>query len=480
MPTLAYGHRRCRVPWISLALVSTLVAAPAPALAKPTAPRVFCDTYPSSPSCAGRLVTCATCHDSTAPVAWNAYGLAVAAALRGDFDTSLPAALRSIEAADADGDGETNAQEIAFGTAPGSASDRCGPLDAENAEPAAAEAAYDVMLAARRIAVLYCGQSPSYEDLVAFDPSLSPEEQGRRLHQQAESCLASPYWRDEGLARIADPLIRPVAAVNIDSPIDLPLADFSYDYRLFSHVLTGDRDARELLTAQYHVLRRDDGSLERIEGVIDTPKTLLGRPNKNCVGCQPIAPERRAGMITTQWFFVINTMFSPLPRTTAAQAYRAYLGMDIALQQGIWPVAGEPADIDKKGVAAPTCAQCHSTLDPLSYAFARYEGIGDFSNVKGAYSEARPAAVIPGWDEPQSVLFGTEVADVVAWARVAAESDAFKRNLAMLFFRHAFGREPAPFEEPALEQAWKALPSDGYSANRLIHRIIDLSSFGGS
>ncbi|XYI00390.1 DUF1585 domain-containing protein [Sorangium sp. So ce1128] len=479
MPTLAHKHRRChRAPWISLAFASTLIAAPA--LAKPTAPRIFCDTYSNSPYCAGRLATCDTCHDSTAPVSWNAYGLAVMAAMRGDFDSSLPAALRAIEATDADGDGETNAQEIASGTAPGRASDRCGPLDAAAAGPAAAEPAYDVMLASRRVAVIYCGQSPSYEDLVALDSSPSPEDQRLLLHEQAESCLASAYWRDEGVVRIGDPLIRPVAAVNVDSPIDLPLADFSYDYRLFSYVLTGDRDARELLTAQYHVRRRDDGALERIEGVIDGPETLVGEPNTEKIGGQPLAPERRAGMITTQWFLIVNTMFSPLPRTTAAQAYRSYLGMDIARQEGIWPVAGEPTDIDVKGVAAPTCAQCHSTLDPLSYAFARYEGIQGPSGIFGGYNEARPAVLIPGWNEPQSVLFGTEVADVVAWARVAAESDAFKRNLAMLFFRHAFGRDPAPFEEPELEQAWKALPSDGYSANRLIHRIIDLSSFGGS
>ena len=55
-------------------------------------------------------------------------------------------------------------------------------------------------------------------------------------------------------------------------------------------------------------------------------------------GGQPLDVEHRAGMITTQWFLVINTMLSDLPRTTAAQAYRSYLGEDIARQEGIWPV----------------------------------------------------------------------------------------------------------------------------------------------
>ena len=71
-----------------------------------------------------------------------------------------------------------------------------------------------------------------------------------------------------------------------------------------------------------------------------------------------------------------NTMFTSIPRTTAAQAYRAFLGYDIAKLEGLWPVAGEPADYDNKGVGAPACAGCHATLDPLTYPFSRYEGIG--------------------------------------------------------------------------------------------------------
>ena len=98
-------------------------------------------------------------------------------------------------------------------------------------------------------------------------------------------------------------------------------------------------------------------------------------------------------MITTQWFLSINTMFSPLPRTTAAQAYRAYLGADIAQQQGIFPIAGEPLDVDDKGVRDAQCATCHATLDPLSYAFAEYQGISGAST--GAFVVAREVTVLP-------------------------------------------------------------------------------------
>jgi len=75
-------------------------------------------------------------------------------------------------------------------------------------------------------------------------------------------------------------------------------------------------------------------------------------------------------MLTTRWFLAKNTMLTPVPRTTAAQAYRAYLGYDIAKLEGLQPVAGEPVDYDRKRVTAEQCAVCHSTLDPLSYPFS--------------------------------------------------------------------------------------------------------------
>ena len=91
------------------------------------------------------------------------------------------------------------------------------------------------------------------------------------------------------------------------------IGDYEWDYRLWSYVLTQDRDARELLTADYHVVRATDGSgtLIRAEGE---------QAGAGALG-QALAPSHRAGMITTTWFMAINTIFTPLPRTKAAQPY---------------------------------------------------------------------------------------------------------------------------------------------------------------
>jgi len=440
--------------------------------ARPPGPRALCATYPESATCKGRVPSCATCHSS--PPALNAFGAEVATSLYGDasytfddesYEALVPAHLALVEASDPDADGTSSLEEIELGTAPGDARSVPvvvpAPSGPEN--PHFDVGQYDPRFAFRRVMNLYCGRPPTYEEMEAHraadDPLASVDD-------ALAACLSSSYWRHEGLHRLGDKRIRPLEAVGYDGII--PLADYAWDYRLFSHVLTDDRDARDLLLAAYHI--DEEGRV--VEGVVPPPpSSLLG------TGGQPLVPERRAGMITTQWFLMIHTMFSALPRTTAAQAYRAYLGMDLSRSEGILPVAGEPRDVDQKGVQQVVCAACHSTLDPLSYAFSTYNGIGDIDaiydfEVTGAYDPTRTPYGESG------MLLGEEVTDLVAWAEAAASSDAFRQNLARMFFAHALGREPIASEEDEFRAIWTAIRDDGYSANKLIRRIVFSNAFG--
>lgn len=459
------------------------LAMPSLARARPIAPTILCDTWPEVADCRGRVVGCETCHTSTYPAAWNDFGFAVGMAFPGgieddaDFAAGLPTALAALAARDSDGDGVDDYDELLVGTSPGDENDVwlwCAPTDRESLPDAPLRRGFDFRAALNRASILYCGRSASYDEVAALDAQPTDAARYEALHAAVDACLASTWWRDDGLARLADVRIRPISSVGAASTVGIVIGDYDWDYRLWSYVLTNDRDARDLLRADYHVDRSADGSLVRVEGPIPTSTTR---------GPQPLEPERRAGMITTQWFFAINTMFSPLPRTTAAQAYRAYLGMDISKEEGIVTVAGEPLDVDDKGVRDPQCAGCHATLDPLSYAFAYYEGIQGASlpslGNSGRFNPSRPAREIPGWSDPQAVLFGEPVASVGEWANVAAESDAFSRNLARLFFRHALEREPTVPEQSSFDALVTSLAEDGFSANRLIHRLVDLDAFGG-
>lgn len=461
------------------------------ALARPTAPVVFCEAYPEAAGCLGRVVSCTECHVSTAPPEWNVFGQALIAALPRDrgFEEALPVALASEEAGDADGDGDTNLEEIRAGTLPGDPfSFWRAPEVVEGAQnPGFAVGEYDYRFALRRASATYCGRSPSYAEFEAFGAGLdglseseAAEVQRERLHAALDVCLQSEHFSRVLLPRLADNRIRPLFAIGPDTsvrigPARLVIGDYGYDYRLWRYLLTGDRDMRELLTAQYHVEEDGAGELVRVEGVLAQPDPAA------LAGGQPLAPERRAGLLTTQWFLAINTMFSALPRTTAAQAYRAFLGADIAASDGIRPVPGEPADIDDKGVDGAVCAQCHSTLDPLAYAFAKYAGIDDgYAGAFGNYEPTRVTRYMPEWSDSaqQAWLLGQPVADLLEWAQVAVASDEFKRNMASMFFTQALNREPWPEEAEEFAGLWQSLPGDGYSAWRLIHRLVDTSAFG--
>ncbi len=468
-------------PLVLASLGAATVLFAGEARAKPTGPRAFCATYADAPECMGRSVTCNKCHVSTQPVAWNPYGGALLAALKGaPFDANIAAALASVEDDDSDGDGLSNREEIELGTDPGDPLSqwmpRPTPEGAENTRYAIGE--YDPRYAYKRVHLLFCGASPTYEQVQAF-AGLDVAAQVESIHDALSGCLESDYWIDEALTSLAHPKIRPVKAFGVDTDVviggyRIVLSDYNWDYRLWQYVLTGDRDARELLTAQYHIGVDASGNWKKVEGTVANPAMAFG-------GGQLLAPEHRAGMLTTQWNLFLNIMFAALPRVAAGHAYREYLGLDLSQNQGVKPVAGEPLDIDAKGVDAAACAQCHSTLDPLSYAFASYEGI-DLNNLKrtGQFRPERPSERIPGWDDaqPESVVLDRPVADLVEMAQEMARSREFQRNLAHMFFVYALGHEPLPDELGEFDAIWTALPADGYSANNLLHRLVDTDAFG--
>jgi hypothetical protein len=485
-----FGGVGARICKSAGAVAIGLVCWPTEVEARPTAPVILCEMYTEAPECSGKVVNCSQCHVSTAPPAWNAFGEQLIAALPRDrpFEEALPVALASAEGGDADEDGDGNGEEILAGTAPGDPfsfwqepSVQQGP-----ANPRYDVGQYDYRFALKRASISYCGRSPSYAEVQEFEAGLegaaaaeADAVRRERLHAAVDVCLQSEHFSRVMLPRLADKRIRPLFAIGPDTSVRLGdsrlvIGDYDYDYRLWRYLLTGDRDMRELITAQYHVEEDESGELVKVEGLITRPDPMA------LAGGQPLVPERRAGLLTTQWFLAINTMFSGLPRTTAAQAYRSFLGADLASSDGVRPVPGEPVDIDDKGVDGAVCAQCHSTLDPLAYAFAKYQGIDDGYSDFGSYDPTRVERYLPGWSDSaqQSWLLGQPVADLVEWASVAAQSDEFKRNMADMFFEQALNREPLPDEQAEFAALWQSLPEDGHSARRLIHRLVDTRAFG--
>lgn len=441
-----------------LSLGMWLVLGATQAAATAGAGAIFCQKYPTALGCETQAQSCAVCH--AGPPAFNTYGAEVKGALTGTIEQTLIAALDKIQPLDSDGDTFSNIDEIMNASAPG---------NAEITPAAEINLVYDPALAFKRVKAVYCGESATYAEMQSFAQAANASS---AVHEQLAVCLESNFWKNEALYRLADKKIQPLAAVGFGG--NVVIGDYRFDYRLFSYVMTGDRDVRDLLAAQYHI----DENGNQIQGVVAREEPFQLGQRIVIAGGQPLEPARRAGMMTTQWFISFYAMFAQLPRNSASQVYRAYLGMDIAKGEGIKPVAGEPRDVDNRKVAQAECAVCHSTLDPLAYAFSTYKGIEisaalAFGNPIGTYDADRTP-----W-EADGQLLGQPVMDLLQWAEIARNSDAFKQNVARTMFEQALSRGPMPHEKEEFDALWEGLPADGYSVNKMLHRFVDTKAFGG-
>jgi hypothetical protein len=509
----------------SLLAVLTLSAS---VRAKPSAPAIFCKTYPQAPACASGEVTCATCHTSVP--ARNVYGASVSAALLVGtprplsdeaFASGLPAALAAASGLDPDGDSVASASEIESGSNPSDGASK--PVQRECVANVNVTGwnlcGYDSSYAFNRVINDFCGRTATLEERASY--AKSSDRRGD-LHKALATCLRSEFWRgrDGVVWNLGAPKIRPNASIKAGPGAGgVPLADYDDDFALFTYSHLDDHDVRDVLTANYYVDGPTAATPTSYTQVRLTPKEDLAR-RPGFTTYQALEQGQRAGMITTRWFRAVNTMFSAVPRTTAAQAYRSYLGLDIALLQGLQEgIPAEPFDYDSKGVRAAGCINCHRTLDPLSYPFSRYEGLdldpnlvrllagmmpgGDGGAPGGGPSSdggAPPMPTIPVLpqyipnrmerfidsdgerilDVPESgVILGKPVKNVVEWAAVAANSPEFAQKVVLDYWRVIFGEEPRASDVPELVRLANSLTTqDTYNIEKMLHRLIDTEAYG--
>jgi hypothetical protein len=473
--------------WVGVAWVGGGFGGSA-AEAKPIAPAILCDSYADAPVCLGGTPACTFCH--TTPPARNAFGRELEAALLPgqarplsdpDFASGLPIALVYVASADADGDAFTNEEEILAGTYP--ADPKSVPAEAGCPTSSEANGGFDVCnwdprYVFRKVHLDFCGETLPYDRLKAFDQL---DDKTAEIHAALDRCLDSEHWlgADGVLYRLAHEKIRPVQSIKSGAgPGDIPLGNYDDDYALFVWTQIDDHDAREVLTAQYFVRRTGPTSYESYQA---TPLQEVNQ--RGVLEAQLVVPDRRAGMLTTRWNFVLNTMFTAVPRTTAAQAYRAYLGYDIARMEGLEDVANEPADYDQKGVTAPACKVCHATLDPLTYPFTRYSGFNGgtpFSYVPNRMNNMADGLSDPLRQTPEAgVIFGQRVADLRAWAAVAASSDAFAKATVLDYWQKIIGELPRPTEQAEADALWRSFEDEHqYGVERMLHDLIMTEAYG--
>ena len=493
--------------------------------AKPSAPSIFCDEFSDTPMCSSGTVACDLCH--TAAPARNLYGESLALHLlitiplphsEEDFVSGLPEALDATSEFDADNDGFSNLEEIVAGSHPARADSvpAQGGCDDESLQWARAPenvwnvCEYDPVYAFKKVYLDFCGRSASFVEV----ETLRAAEDGWRdvMTAALTGCMQTDFWQGkEGVVwNLANDKIRPAASIKSgEDGGPIPLGDYYDDYNLFVYTHTGDRDVRESLTAEYFV-EREENDDEPDTFTRFTRPPLLDFNVRGFDEAQLAEIDTRAGLLTSRWFLVNFTMFTSIPRTTAAQAYRAYLGFDISKMQGLTPVDEPLIDYDNKGVTEPECAICHTTLDPLTYPFSRYDGLGgglgaflgdptgamqapeSFVGPDGrlnltfaSYTADRLSRfpIVDGElvaETPEAgVLLGQPVSNLREWAQVAANSEPFAQNIVRDYWQLLIGREPAPEEFTIFETLWKDLMGDNnYRVEAMLQALVLSEAYG--
>lgn len=499
-------------PYSSLLLVSILLAAEC-LFARPNAANLFCQAYPESPHCAGSAIACSFCHNSIPP-SLNTFGGCIKKQM-GLEGRSYPESkedmyelIQSVSSMDCDFDGYSNAEEIIKGTLPGMKQsipeDRgCGPGPISNRNnPYYNVCEYDNKYVYRKIWFDFCGEPPSYDEYQAFQ-KLNDSEQKTELSKLLDSCLKSENWRgkDGVLWEIAHYKVRPVGSVKAgeDAGI-LPIVDYYADYHLFIYSQIDGNDAREQLLADYTVTRTG-GNGSPVQYIKQSPSRLLDG--------QVMQPERRVGLLTTFWNLGFYLNYTGIARVLVAQAFRAYLGIELDQMQALNAPPVEESlfrDYDQKGVERPECASCHSTLDPLAYPFRNYNGLtgtsavlqgqnasglssvenlGDESNLTPlSYSLPRMDYFeqdTPGMSEMPEVgyIFGQRVENLWEWAEVLVNSDQFAANTVLDYWRVLVGHDPRPDEQDEFKTLWRDFKTrHNYSVEAMLHDLIKTKAYG--
>jgi len=473
-------------------------------------PEIFCRTYPQSPSCRGTWLACSYCHQYVPPVL-NSFGSAIKTeyykrdlAFTND-DETFKQVMESIGSLDSDGDGFSNSEEITNGTQPGFKAhiptyNRC-----KSSKPAANSqyslCQYDPDYAFKKIWNSVCGEPPLWEDFLTFK-NLPVSDKPQALKDQLEKCLDYEYWlgKDGVVWKIGHYKIRPVGSVKEGEDKGLvDLVDYYDDYHIFVYSQIDGHDARDVLRANYAVSRK-----------VTNGATVYTRlePDRLKDGIV-MQPEYRAGLLTSFWTLGFYLNYTAVARVLVAQAFNGFLGISLANMQGLGTIPREQSlykDYDNKGVEKTACAECHETIDPMTYPFRNYNGLdgstmilagknspglkdikklGDETNLTPlSYSLPRMeylSSKYPAINQmpEEGWVLGQKVSNLKEWAEVVANSDQFASQTVKDYWKVLMGHEPLPQEQTEFERLWRNFKTiHQYSIEAMLAEMITTEAFG--
>jgi len=228
----------------------------------------------------------------------------------------------------------------------------------------------------------------------------------------------------------------------------------------FDSILRENRPISEFLNARYTFLNEALAKFYGIEGVsgpdfrrveltTDQRGGILGQASVMTVSSYP----SRTSVVLRGKYLLENILGSPPPPPPAnvPPLDEAATGATLSLRQQM-----------EQHRADPTCASCHSKMDPLGFALENYDVIGKWRTMDGKFP------VDPSGTLPDGTTFAGPAEMRAALSRKLPQ---FAECLVKKMMVYALGRGIEPYDRPAIAEIMSHWEADGYRFQSLIFEI---------
>jgi hypothetical protein len=233
---------------------------------------------------------------------------------------------------------------------------------------------------------------------------------------------------------------------------------------LFGDLLAGTLTLDQLLTADYTYV---NAPLAAHYGLADAPADGFSKVS--------LAGTGRAGLLTHG---AILTVTSYPTRTSPVKRGKWVLeqllcepppppppGVEGLIQENM--PSGSLRQRMEQHRANPTCAACHTQMDPIGFGLERYDGIGAFRDSDGGF------AIDASGELPD----GTAFSGAMELSALLAGDARFADCTAEQLLTYALGRGVTRHDEPHVSALSEAFAAAGYRLTALIEEIVLSDAF---
>ena len=246
---------------------------------------------------------------------------------------------------------------------------------------------------------------------------------------------------------------------------DLKEAMIRESLLFFTAIAREDRSVLQLLNADFTFVNEPLAKLYGINGV--TGDTFV----------RVKAPPNRGGVLTMASLLALNsnaTRTSPVKRgkfilEEILNAPPPPPPPDVpALEEGK-QLTGTLRQIMEQHRENPTCASCHSKMDPLGFAFENFDAIGAWRDKDNGGFPIDASGVLPDGKSFNGATGLKEVLD--------SKKELFLRSVTNKMLTYALGRGLEYYDRPAAEQIVTALTKNDYRFSTLVLEIVKSDPF---